>query len=147
MSVGIEIQPEGLWTLRRRFDRIAAGLHDLQPLMRKLAFVGENQTRRRIEDERKSPSGEPWQRWSTAYAKTRHPGQRLLQSSGALLDSLTAFADDQVAGWGSKLEYAAFDQFGSDSIPARPYLGLSEDNIEELLDIADAYVERLLDES
>ena len=136
-------------------DRIAAGAHDLKPLMKKLAFVGENQTRRRIEEDRKSPDGTPWASWSDAYAATRHSGQRLLQSTGALLDSLTAFADSQTAGWGSNLKYAALQNFGGEpgmapgpaAVPAREYLGLSADDIEELLGIADAYLERLLDET
>lgn len=143
-GAAIEIIPSGLEALNGRINRLLRGLKDPKPLLWDLAQAGENQTRRRISDEKQGPNGERWPEWSPGYAATRHGGHSLLESTGDLLDSLTAFADAQVAGWGTNMKYAATHQFGRDAIPARPYLGVSDENLTELLDIAERWLDRLL---
>lgn len=153
-GAAIEIRPEGLERLNVRIGRLLAGLKNLEPLMRNLAVAGENQTRKRLEQEKHGPNGEIWPEWSPAYAATRHGGQSLLEGKGHLLDSLTAFADAQTAGWGTNVKYAAIHQFGGKAgrnrqvdIPARPYFGVSDDNEQEFLDITERYLDRLLEAS
>lgn len=144
MSVRIEWQ--GIEQVVEQFNRLAVA--DVQPLLRILVTAGESQTRRRIESEKSSPEGRPWEDWSPGYAKTRHGGQSLLESQGHLIDSITSFANDDIAGWGSNLVYAAIHQFGGlpsmapgpAGIPARPYIGLSVENHEELQDLVDRWV-------
>lgn len=150
-GAAIEIIPSGLEALNGRIDRLLRGLKNPTPMLWDLANAGESQTRRRIEVEKQGPNGERWPEWSPDYAATRHGGQSLLESTGALLDSLTAFADAQTAGWGTNVTYAAIHQFGGKAgrrqtaeIPARPYLGVSDDNLKELLDIAERWLDRLL---
>jgi phage virion morphogenesis protein len=148
----LELTLDGLSLGEQRLAAIRAGLVDLQPLFTDLAAVAESQTRRRIESERESPSGIRWQDWSPGYAKTRHGGQSLLQGSGNLLDSLTRFADKHSGGVGTNLKYARIHQFGGTAgmrpgpaaIPARPYLGFSEDNLDEIRAICNDYLDNLL---
>lgn len=140
----IEIRPEGLFALNRRIDRLLAGLKNPQPLLWELAQAGEVQTQRRITEEQHGPNGEIWPQWSPRYALTRHRGQRLLDATGALISSITAFADRQTAGWGTNLKYAATHQFGRGAIPARPFLGVSDENAQEFLDITERWFDRLL---
>lgn len=72
--------------------------------------------------------------------KTGHyPGQ-ILQVSGQLASSISTYYDNDSAVIGSNLDYAAIHQLGgqtgrnhSVTIPARPYLKLSEDDFKELL--------------
>ncbi|MEI2742721.1 MAG: phage virion morphogenesis protein [Candidatus Competibacter sp.] len=143
-GAAIEIRPEGLAALDRRIDRLLAGLNNPEPLLRELAAAGESQTRRRMESDKRGPDGTPWPEWSPGYAATRHGGQSLLDARGDLIQSLTAFADRQTAGWGTNLIYAATHQFGRGAIPARPFLGVSDDDERELLDLAEDWLDRLL---
>ncbi|HRD68327.1 MAG TPA: phage virion morphogenesis protein [Candidatus Competibacter sp.] len=143
-GAAIEIRPEGLAALDRRIDRLLAGLNNPEPLLRELAAAGESQTRRRMESDKRGPDGTPWPEWSPGYAATRHGGQSLLDARGDLIQSLTAFADRQTAGWGTNLIYAATHQFGRGAIPARPFLGVSDDDERELLDLAEEWLDRLL---
>jgi len=143
-GAAIEIRPEGLAALGRRIDRLLAGLNNPEPLLRELAAAGESQTRRRMESDKRGPDGTPWPEWSPGYAATRHGGQSLLDARGDLIQSLTAFADRQTAGWGTNLVYAATHQFGRGAIPARPFLGVSDDDERELLGIAEDWLDRLL---
>ena len=116
----------------------------MQPLLRELAAEGEAQTRRRMEFEKRGPDGTPWPEWSPGYAATRHGGQSLLDATGALIQSITAFADRQTAGWGTNVIYAATHQFGRGGIPARPFLGVSDEDERALLDIAERWIDRML---
>lgn len=142
---GIEIRAEGVEALERRIGRLLAGLKNPEPMLRALAAEGESQTRRRLEVEKRGPDGTPWPEWSPGYAATRHGGQSLLDARGDLIRSLTAFADRQSAGWGTNLVYAATHQFGRDAIPARPFLGVSDENFQDLLAIAEDWLDRLLE--
>ncbi len=105
----------------------------------------ESQTRRRIEDERRSPEGVPWPDWSPAYAATRHGGHDLLQNEGDLLDSLHVVVDSQGVAMGTNLVYGAIHQFGGApvgiNIPKRPYLGISDANAEDLDAVVDDWLE------
>lgn len=98
-----------------------------------LMVMGEtvlDQTRRRIDDEKRDPAGRPWAAWSEKYAETRTAGQSLLQSEGQLLESLQTVVGRARVSVGSDLIYAASQQF---SQPEREFLGLSGDNERELL--------------
>ncbi len=117
------------------------------------ASLVESQTRRRIEDERTAPDGAPWPLWSERYKKSRHKGNTLLRGEGDLVDSISgAFDGTDEVSVGSNLVYAAIHQFGGTDdmapgpagIPARPYLGLSGENADEIRDmVQDIFAERL----
>lgn len=139
-----EITTQGLEALNRRIWRLADGAENPIRLMRALAAEGESQTRRRIESDKRAPDGAAWQEWSQGYAITRHSGQSLLDSTGALVSSITAFADRETAGWGTNLVYAPTHQFGRGAIPPRPFLGVSLDDAEAFLDIAEEWADDLL---
>jgi phage virion morphogenesis protein len=115
--------------------------------------VAESQTRRRISEEQQSPDGEPWQAWSANYAATRHGGQSLLQGEGDLVDSITSEIEGDEALIGSNLIYAAIHQHGGTpdmapgpaGIPAREYLGFSQDNLDEIETVADRWLDKHLE--
>ncbi len=97
----------------------------------------ESQTRRRIAEEKTGPDGNAWAAWSPEYEATRKSGQSLLMNEGELLDSIAWAVSGDDLEVGSNLVYAATHQFGSEdgTIPARPFLGLSADNENELLEL------------
>lgn len=94
------------------------------------------QTRQRIDEEKEAPNGGPWMPVSTKYA-TSNPGRTMLERSGALLNSIQVLSESEDGfSVGSTLEYAARQNF------ARPFLGLSAENVLEL----DAVIAEVMDQ-
>lgn len=147
------------------FDQPIAALDglarlDKSELMDGLGALGASQTKRRIEEEKNGPDGPGW--------KENAEGSSLLFQSGALADSIDHQAEgsDAVA-WGSDLIYAGVHQFGAViepksakalafsvggspvfarqvEIPARPYVGISQDNAREIEGAALRFVGEVL---
>lgn len=122
----------------------ARRLHDLGPAeLEEIVFaIGEmmvTQARTRIADEKRGPEGEAWAPWSAAYAATRSAQHSLLVGEGnpGLMESITNHSRGMEAIAGTDLPYGAVHQFGSEdgSTPARPYLGLSDENRREIEDL------------
>lgn len=112
--MGISVQVTGTEELRRYeelLSRLADPSHKVD-LLESLGGVVESQTRRRIADEKESPSGVSWPSWSADYAKTRHGNQSLLQGNGDLLDSIQYIVQKNSVRIGSPLAYAAVHQDG-----------------------------------
>lgn len=163
---------QGLVQTKEQLDRLMR--FDRRELLQGIAAIGEEQTKRRISDEKEAPDGTPWPAWSDSYAAQRPAGKSLLEDSGGLHDSITGEADESAATWGSNKEYARIHQQGGKTtphtiqassakalnipgvgfrrsakhpgsvIPARPYLGLSEANREEIEAEVRAFFEDLL---
>lgn len=112
----------------------------------------EDQIKLRIADEKTAPDGTPWAPWSEAYDETRnHAVHSLLVDVGqpGLLSSIANASRGPEARVGSALVYAAVQHFGSEegaegNIPARPYMGVSEDGAGAVLDLIEARIEELL---
>jgi len=131
----------------KEFAQAANGINAMGPnadqIYMAVAGLVESQTRRRIATEKSSPDGTKWPAWSTAYKASRKKGKSLLMASGELLDSIASAFTGTTVEVGSNLEYAAVHQHGGlDSmsagpaaIPARPFLGLSPENADELLEL------------
>ena len=130
----------------QRLQQRLAKLTDLGPALAAIAAYGESSTRQRLSDDKTDPAGNAWEPWSPAYAKTRGPQHSLLESRGDLIDSIVHDSDAAQAAWGSNLIYAATHQLGDDSrgIPDRAYLGLSEADIDQILDLVEQEIDRVL---
>jgi phage gpG-like protein len=133
-SIAVTVDDALTQELQQRLNHFARLAGQIPGLYERLTALGESQTRRRIETEKTSPEGLLWADWSPDYAKTRHSGQSLLINEGNLLDSLAAFVEVAQAGWGSPLDYAIEMQEGVPArhVPARPFLGISDANLDEL---------------
>jgi len=145
-GTALELQYDlsGLGRLQGRITRLT---HlDRHRLLETVGAVVESQTKRRLETEKESPSGESWADWSPRYAKTRHGGHSLLMNEGDLDDSIQFLVTGGTVEIGSNLVYAAPQQFGlaERNIPERPYIGLSTDNEEELIDTVDRFLDRVV---
>lgn len=120
-----------------------------QELMNGLGRMIQEQTRHRIQSEKRSPSGESW--------KPNRGGTPTLYRSGTLARSIDFQASSDAAIVGSGLVYAGIHQRGGTitpkkakrlvfrignktifarkvTVPARPYLGISDENGEDILD-------------
>lgn len=144
-SLNLDAEFDGL----ERLNRVLNGLQSSGARLELLEAVGaevESQTHRRLRDEKESPDGEPWADWSENYAATRHGGHSLLMGEGSLDESIQFVASPDQVEVGTNLIYAAIQQFGGEEvgqpIPARPYLGLSDENREDLLDVLTDWAEQ-----
>lgn len=119
---------------------VAKKTEDLRPLMKNIAGIMADSTEENFKEE-----GRPdkWKELAEATIKQRkktghYPG-RILQVEGLLASSITTHYDNDSAVIGSNLDYAAIHQLGGNAgknkkvtIPARPYLCLSDDEIIEI---------------
>jgi phage gpG-like protein len=149
MSTSVVIDVDGLDEAIMRLRPLS----DFEPavMMEVLASVGESQTRRRIESEKTSPSGEAWPDNIAETPILRETGRNLL-------DSIASQASAEMAEWGATWEFAHVHQDGMTivpreaeklaftiagrfvlvdevTIPARPFVGISDDNREEILEV------------
>ena len=124
-----------------RLQELASRGENLRPLMKNIAGIMATATEDNFKDEGRP---EKWVELSETTKKQRqkigkYPGQ-ILQVSGQLASSVSTANDDNSAVIGSNLAYAAIHQLGGQAgknkkttIPARPYLKLTEDNFEEII--------------
>ena len=133
--------------VNQRLLELAQRGENLRPLMKNIAGILAYSTEENFANE-----GRPdkWldlsERTKKQRKKTGHwPGQ-ILQVSGQLASSINTYYDDESAIIGSNLDYAAIHQLGgqtgknkSVSIPARPYLLLTDENLEEILKATEGF--------
>ncbi|MBW4668427.1 MAG: phage virion morphogenesis protein [Cyanomargarita calcarea GSE-NOS-MK-12-04C] len=120
---------------RHGLQQIEERLHNLRPAF---ASMGEYMMRR-AEDNFKGehdPDGVAWAPLSAAYRK-RKRGTRILTESGRLRASITYRADGTQVVAGCNPVYARAQQYGYQrrNLPARPFLGASEGDKQELGEI------------
>lgn len=104
-------------------------------------------------DSQTDPDGRPWEPLNAKYAEWKrafHGHDRILKLRGYLRDTLRYQATDASVAIGSNRIYSAIHQFGGQAgrehkatIPARPYLGVSDDDVAAILEIIeDAFAAR-----
>ncbi|MGB3831515.1 MAG: phage virion morphogenesis protein [Mesorhizobium sp.] len=125
-------------------------------MMSAIGQLGEHQTRRRIESEKTSPDGAAW--------PPNLKGTSILAATGTnLFDSIAQTSTAEQAEWGASWEFAHIHQEGaiitpknarylavpaaafgavdgvrylkSVTIPARPFVGISDANAQEIIDL------------
>ena len=139
------------------------GQMDTAPLMRRLGERIQAWTQDRFDaNQQQAPNGTPWAKLNPKYAqnKPRHLQNRKLTLSGHLRKSIRwQLLDSQSVLVGTNVKYAAIHQFGgtirpkkgkalafggrfvqSVTIPARPYLGISEQDNKEIREIIKDWV-------
>ena len=138
---------EGLAAILKRS---ALSVSDRSALMKSLGNEIVEQSRSRILETQEAPEGNKWQDYAASTlkglkAKGLEKVVSLLNREGYLHQSI----DVQQSGqWsvlvGSAREYAGVHQWGykPKNIPARPYLGLSSDDISDLTELAEIFLKR-----
>lgn len=158
MSTSIVIDLKDLQIAAGKIAALAAV--DPSELMTNIGAIGESQTRRRITDEKASPDGTPW-------PPNRAGTSILLKTGEHLLGSVAFVASATEAQWGASWEYAHVHQDGMTikpkdakrlafvignqqifarqvTIPPRPFVGISDDNREEISEIVTDWMGSLL---
>lgn len=132
-GVAAEFELQGLVEVGAVLGRLSR--MDLTKLAYRVSDHLVNSTKARIQEEKASPEGAPWAPWSERYDETRHHGvQSLLIGEGHLQGSIDNYSAGGEVRVGTPLVYGAVHQFGAEdgSIPARPYLGLSDLDRQEI---------------
>jgi phage gpG-like protein len=156
VSVVFEVLETGLDEALLKIDGIAnAPKHEL---MEGIGRMVQEQTRRRLEEEKTSPAGAAW--------KPNATGTAILYRSGALSRSIDYIATSDQVQVGSGLIYARIHQKGGEiraknaaalafsiggrfiqvksvTMPKREYLGLSSENQRDIVEAAEDWVGRL----
>lgn len=124
---------------------------DLTPVMRDIAGVMEDATERAFDNEQDPESGLAWHPLMASTVAMRggnaHP---ILQNSGQLAASIVSAYGADFAEIGTNKVYAAIQHLGGTTasnsmipgkdIHARPFLGLGDDDQEEILNILNSYL-------
>ena len=156
-----------------RFDGTAAiehlsglvdAINDPSPLLAELGEYGLRSTRARFKTQT-APDGTAWAALQPWYQKEKRRNKnRILTLDGYLRSRITwQFAGDRTVEIGSNLPYAAVHQFGatikpraakvlmfrghvakSVTIPARPYLGLSDEDRSEIVGRTLEWLQRIM---
>lgn len=147
-------------------DRIAAIGRNPAPVLEAASLSILNNTRHRMEAG-EDPSGVRWETYAPLnplYASDKK-GPGILRESQGLYNSLTSVVRGSSLIWGSNKIYAAVHQFGgtirakdapalrfhmggylflrqSVRMPARPYLGFTQEDREDLLDNLEGFLAR-----
>ena len=122
---------EALGTLRL----LATKGEDLTPMLDEL---GQDEVARVVQrfEQSRSPGGTAWQ----ALKRPRpRGGDRPLQDTGVLMGSITAQVHGNTLQIGTATDYAHYHQFGTQHIPARPFLGVSDDLLASIKELTHAY--------
>ena len=152
MSVEFQVDTRELDRLARRLSALSQV--DQQDVLEGIGAEVESQTKDRVRNEKTAPDGTPWKPWTGRYRATRHGGNSLLMGEGHLDDSIQYVLTGDEVSVGSNLIYAAIHQFGGTSdmaagpaaIPARPFLGLSTDDRDDLVELMNDFLEDQLEE-
>lgn len=125
------VNSPGLDSIITRLSQISDAGHNLLPLLKE---IGDDETARTIRrfEEAKAPDGTSW----AALKQPRKRGGDLpLSDTGRLKGSITSqILGDNVVTIGSRVDYAPYHQFGTAHIPARPFLGVSDDLMRTIED-------------
>ena len=156
MKLRVELKDE---RARRAFRRAVEAGADMRPAMLGIGELLLRSTRKRF-DTHRSPDGTPWARLRDSTLKRKregghaHNADKILTESGELRSRLNIRPGRDYVEIGSSVIYASTHQFGAGKgafgatsrgmpipfgdIPARPFLGVSdEDSTEIELRIAD----------
>lgn len=157
-QIRIEIDDE---QALRALQRAAESGRDLSPLMSDIAGVIEDAIERAFQTQSDPETGEPWAPLaeSTKSARRRRGGSEpfaILQDSSSLVQSIGSESSATEAAAGVAEIYGTTHQFGAEKgefgatrhgvsipwgdIPARPFLGLSDEDETEILDLVSTYL-------
>lgn len=127
--------------IQAALDALARRVGDLTPALDELGAELRSSTEDRI-DAATGPDGRPWPALSAATIARRGSDARPLRDRGHLVDSLTWRASASGLVLGSNRAYARIHQLGGQAgrggkitIPARPYLGLSDTDRQTIAEV------------
>ena len=145
-SLDINLTIANAAEVKAAVESLQARLADLTPVFQDIGEAMLNRTRERFNSQT-APDGSPWAALSPGYAQRKKSNKdKILTLFGNLRGLLNYRAGPREVRIGTPLIYGATHQFGNPNlnIPARPFLGLSQSDEQELLDILNDHLSRAL---
>ena len=143
-SLDINLEISNAADVKAVFESLQTRLADLTPVFQDIGEAMLNVTRERFNSQT-APDGSTWQALSPGYAKRKPRNKdKVLTLYGHLRGTLNYQAGPREVRIGTPLIYGATHQFGRGAIPARPFLGLSSSDEQELLDILNDHLSRAM---
>ena len=139
MRIDVESQ---LGEMSDKLGALALGLGDLSPVMQAIAAVVESSTRERFLT-KEDPDGVTWQALAPETIERKKGRGGILVDRGDLMRSITAHATAVSAEVGTDRPYGTYPQMGWGQ-PQREFLGLSEDDVLDIQDLLNDFMEDLL---
>lgn len=153
MTAFVFISPDSLNEIQSQLDAVAKHL-DMEPIFDQIGDALVSSTQLRFRDG-VSPEGKPWANLSPVTIKRRRKkgkgGVQILVDTGVLRGSIAKRVANNELLVGTDKRYGGTQQLGTrqgqygrmargnpipwGDIPARPYLGLSKEDIEEIKEI------------
>jgi phage virion morphogenesis protein len=128
--------------VKKMLRDLASRVKDRRPLMREIAEIMHDAVMENFEQE-----GRP--KWKPSKRAQKQGGQTL-QDTGSLAASISSRHDNNSAQVGTNKKYAAIHQFGGKAgrgtkvtIPARPFLKLTDSDLEEIKEAVKEYLKPL----
>lgn len=145
--------------IQSALGRLLALGRNAAPVMQDIAMLGENSTRMRFRTQ-KGPDGVSWKK----SLRAQITGGRTLTKDGHLGNSISSDYGADFAMWGVNRIYAAIHQLGGEirakaggalkipltgggfvlvksvKMPARPYLGVNDDNERDILGLLESRI-------
>ena len=139
----LTITSDDLGNVGQALRQLSGSLKNTRPLMRGIATLLENSTRKRFET-KTAPDGSRWANWTERtkrIEKYRTRGRdRLLRDESYLLKSITSRSTANLAQVGTNRVYAPHHQFGTKRMVARPMFGLSAQDSADIVDLLHDFV-------
>lgn len=142
----IIIDPSGLDPLLTDLEQLRARMRNARPLMAEIGEILVESSQRNFEEHR-SPEGDRWEPLSAAYAlrkqrRWERSPDDLLILHRTLMGSIHWAATGESVAVGTDVVYAAVHQLGwaEKNIPARPFLGIREEDWDEINDAVYAFL-------
>lgn len=130
--------------LSKTLQAKAARLRDIRRPLESIGLRLVESTRRRIKTTKTDPDGNRWEPWalSTEEARQRRgtSGGGLLYETGSLYTSIRARVSGREVTVSSDEPYARYHQVGTWRLPARPFIGLSKQDIRIATTIMNSHI-------
>lgn len=139
MRIDVESQ---LGQMSDKLGLLAQGLGDLNPVMQGIAAIVENSTRERFADKVNS-EGVAWRELAPETIEQKNGRGGILVDRGDLMRSITGHSTAVSAEVGTDRPYGKYHQMGW-GVPQREFLGLSEDDVLDIQDLLNDFMEDLL---
>jgi len=142
-GVQLSIQPDGLEAVQKQLQKLIERGDNLQPLFADIGEMLILSHDQRFRDQ-VSPDGQAWQPLSESYReKKRKNKDTILKLNDHLGREFNYVTTGKDLFFGTPYEYGALHHFGGTpdmpagpaAVPARPWLGISQEDINEIYSI------------
>jgi phage virion morphogenesis protein len=149
MTASIEVDDDDI---RGALQRLLSATGDVSPALTSIGEILVPSTRRRFSS-KTGPDGEAWERNSPVTIERKGRDNPLVEHGDLRWQIAYQLAGSDTLEVFSNLPYAAMQQFGGTKaefpwlwgdIPERPFLGVSEDDKDAILDEIQAHIEAAL---